>query len=163
MSSLYTNIPQDEGTEAYLDAIEAAKAFHIPRNVLRQLFEIVLKCNVFRFDGQIYEQIQGMAMGTKMAPSYANLFMDRFERAFRAQEPTQPLVWKRYIDDILCIWIGTRSELGFLDRLILQVVLLLTSYIHCMPFSFQSHTSDSITCGKKGNFLRPFLNKRMRV
>ena len=118
VSSLYTNIPQDEGTEACPDAIEAAEA--IPRNVLRQLFEIVLKGNVFRFDSQIYGQIQGTAMGTKMAPdpSYANLFMDRFERAFLAQEPTQPLVWKRYIDDILCIWIGTRSELvGFLDRL----------------------------------------------
>ena len=72
---------------------------------------------MFRFDSQIYEQIQGTAMGTKMAPSYANLFMDRFERAFLAQEPTQPLVWKRYIDDILCIWIGTRSELeGFLNK-----------------------------------------------
>jgi hypothetical protein len=76
---LYTNTPQDEGTEACLDAIEAAEASHIPRNVLRQLFKIVLKCNVFKFDGQIYEQIQGTAMGTKMAPSYANLFMDRFE------------------------------------------------------------------------------------
>ena len=53
-----------------------------------------------------------------MAPSYANLFMDRFERAFLAQEPIQPLVWKRYIDDILCIWVGTRSKLeSFLDRL----------------------------------------------
>ena len=85
VSSLYTNIPQDEGTEACLDAIEAAEASHIPRNVLRQLFEIVLKCNVFRFGSQIYEQIQGTAMGTKIAPSYAYLFMDRFERAFLAQ------------------------------------------------------------------------------
>ena len=57
-------------------------------------------------------------MGTKMALSYANLFMDRFERAFLAQEPTQPLIWKRYIDDILCVWTGNRSELeSFLDRL----------------------------------------------
>ena len=47
---------------------------------------------MFSFDGQIYEQIQGTAMGTKMAPSYANLFMDRFERAFLAQEPIQPLI-----------------------------------------------------------------------
>ena len=69
---------------------------------------------MFSFDGKIYEQIQGMAMGTKMAPSYANLFMDRFERAFLAQEPIQPLIWKRY----MCIWTGTRSELeSFLDRL----------------------------------------------
>ena len=38
--------------------------------------------------------------------------MDRFERAIL------PLVWKRYVDDILCIWTGTRSELdSFLDRL----------------------------------------------
>ena len=118
VSSLYTNIPQDEGTEACLDAIDATEASHNPRDVLRQLFEIVLKCNVFSFDGQMYEQIQGTAMGTKMAPSYANLFMDRLERAYLAQEPIQPLVWKRYIDDILCIWVGTRSELeSFLDRL----------------------------------------------
>ena len=108
VSSLYTNIPQDEGMEACLDAIEAAEATHIPRNALRQLFDIVLR---FRFNGQIYQQIQCTAMGTKMAPSYANLFMDRFERAFLAQKPILPLVWKRYIDDILCIWTCTRSEL----------------------------------------------------
>ena len=118
VSSLYTNIPQDEGKQACLDAIEAAEASHIPRDILGQLFDIVLKCNVFNFDGQIYEQIQGTAMGTRMAPSYANLFMDRFERAFLAQEPLQPLVWKRYIDDIICIWTGTRNELeSFLARL----------------------------------------------
>ena len=108
VSSLYTNIPQDEGTEACLDAIDAAEASHNPTDILRQLFEIILKFNVFSFDGQIYEQIQGTAMGTKMAPFYTNLFMDKFERAFLAQEPIQPLVWKR---DILCIWVRTRSEL----------------------------------------------------
>ena len=49
---------------------------------------------------------------------YANLFMDRLERAFLAQEPILPLVWKCYIDDILCIWTGSRSQLdNFLDRL----------------------------------------------
>ena len=109
--------PQDERTEPCLDAIDAAEASHIPRDVIRQLFEIVFKCNVFSFDGKIYEQIQGTAMGTKMALSYANLLMDRFERAFLAQEPIQPLVWKHYIDDIQCIWVGTRSELeGFLNK-----------------------------------------------
>ena len=51
--------------------------------------------------GQIYQLIQGTAVGTRIAPSYyANLFMDRFKRDFLAQEPILPLVWKSYIDDI---------------------------------------------------------------
>ena len=115
VSSLYTNIPQDEGTDACL---EAAEASHIPQSILLNLFNMVLKRNVFSFNNSMYQQIQGTAMGTKMAPSYANLFMDRFEKAFLAQEPNLPLVWKRYINDILCIWTGTRSQLdSFPDRL----------------------------------------------
>ena len=116
VSSLYTNIPRDEGTDACL---EAAEASHIPQSILLNFFNMILKRNVFSFNNSMYQQIQGTAMGTKMAPSYANLFMDRFERAFLAQEPNLPLVWKRYINDILCIWTGTRSQLdSFSDRLI---------------------------------------------
>ena len=118
VSSLYTNIPQDEGTSACLEAVEASQTTDLPTNILQALFNVVLKCNIFRFENSIYAQTQGTAMGTKMAPSYANLFMDRFERSFLANEPIQPLLWKRYIDDILCIWPGTREELdSFLDRL----------------------------------------------
>ena len=40
---------------------------------------LVLKHNVFEFDEKFYLQIQGTAMGTKMAPAYANLFMGRLE------------------------------------------------------------------------------------
>ena len=28
----------------------------------------------------------------------------------------EPIVWKRYIDDILCIWTGARSELDKLNK-----------------------------------------------
>ena len=61
-----------------------AEASYIPQSVLLELFNIVLKRNIFSFDSSMYQQIQGTVMGTKMAPSYANLFMDRFERAFLA-------------------------------------------------------------------------------
>ena len=84
-TSLYTNIPQDEGTDACLEAIGLAEASHKPPSVLLELLNIVLKCNVFSFDNSMYQQIQGTAMGTRMAPSYANLFMDRLER-----EPSLP-------------------------------------------------------------------------
>ena len=35
----------------------------------------VLTLNCFSFAGNYYKQINGVAMGTKMGPSYANLFV----------------------------------------------------------------------------------------
>ena len=85
---------------------------------MQTLFDIVLKCNVFSFHTHIYQQIQGTAMGTKMAPSYANIFMDSLERQFLESEPLQLALWKCYINDILCVWSGFRESLeAFLRRL----------------------------------------------
>ena len=47
-------------------------------DILDELMNLVLK-HVFEFDENFYLQIQGTAMGTKMAPAYANLFMGRLE------------------------------------------------------------------------------------
>ena len=43
-------------------------------------------------------------MGTRLAPSYANIFMDYYERNYVYTYHTQPLLWKRYIDDIFILW-----------------------------------------------------------
>jgi hypothetical protein len=41
---------------------------------------MVLKKNNFTFNGDHYLQINGTAMGTNMAPSYANIFMGKLEK-----------------------------------------------------------------------------------
>ena len=43
-------------------------------------------------------------MGTKVAPSYANLFMSELEEKFIETHTLKPKVWFRYIDDIFFIW-----------------------------------------------------------
>ena len=58
----------------------------------------------FEFNGEHYLQIEGAAMGTSLAPNYANLFTDRFETHALAGYPPKPLVWKIFIDDIFMIW-----------------------------------------------------------
>ena len=52
-------------------------------------------------------------MGTRMAPSYANLFMASLEKQILNTAPSQlkPLIWKRYIDDIFMIWSHGESSL----------------------------------------------------
>ena len=66
--------------------------------------EIVLKNNNFEFDGKHLVQKLGTAIGTRMAPSYANIFMDKLERQLVTQAQTKPHTWWRYIDDIFIIW-----------------------------------------------------------
>ena len=43
---------------------------------------MILKPNVFRFGNEYYRQIIGTAIGTPMAPNYANLFMKNFEQTY---------------------------------------------------------------------------------
>ena len=47
-----------------------------------RLAELVLRLNCFSFAGNYYKQINGVAMGTKMGPSYANLFVGYVEHQF---------------------------------------------------------------------------------
>ena len=57
-------------------------------------------------------------MGTKMAPSYVNLFMDKLEPKLQAQTPHHIQLWKRYIDDIFIIWTGSDEDLQqFMDKI----------------------------------------------
>ena len=104
VSSLYTNIPHEEGIAACVSALNSRDIQQPPTADLVELISVILKRNNFVFGDQHYLQIHGTAMGTRMAPSYANLFMAQLENELLANTSTKPLVWWRYIDDIFTIW-----------------------------------------------------------
>ena len=52
-----------------------------------KLLELVLHSMNFTFNDQNYLQIGGTAMGTALAPNYANLFMERFKTKALANWP----------------------------------------------------------------------------
>ena len=115
VSSLYTNIPHEDGKQSILYYLRAnPDTYTQPEQplpeVLAELTEIVLKNNVFKFNNDYYLQIQGTAMGTKMAPAYANLFMGKFEEKLNELGKPNIILWKRFIDDIFIIWSGSESE-----------------------------------------------------
>ena len=66
----------------------------------------------------IKQQVSGAAIGTKFAPSYACIFIDRVETEFLEKEPLKPWVCLRYIDDIVFVWTYWEDEFyKFLERL----------------------------------------------
>ena len=64
----------------------------------------------------IFLQKRGTAIGTKMVPAYANLFLHNLESQLLNLAPVKPYLWLRYIDDIFMIWTaGEQSLLEFLQ------------------------------------------------
>ena len=111
VSSLYTNIPHSEGIAAINRMMEETGTDTLLRMFISNLAYQVLKKNFFSFNGQLYEQTQGTAMGTRMAPNYAIIFMHYLETNFLSHYPKQPKIWLRFIDDIIMIWQFGRLEL----------------------------------------------------
>ena len=106
ITSLYTNIPHNKGIES----IKKMLAIYRPpgskphNSYIIELLELVFTNNHFEINGNYYHQLSGTAMGTKLAHSYANLFMATFEDKYVYTYPQQPTLWKRFIDDIFLLW-----------------------------------------------------------
>ena len=75
VSSLYTNTPHNQGFDACRHFLDTRPNKHIPTETLCDLLRMILTMNNFTFNQQHYLQIHGTAMGTKMAPPFANFFL----------------------------------------------------------------------------------------
>ena len=112
ISGMYTNIPWDQGILAFEEAMDARDDTTVPTSFLITLLMLVLSCNVFTFNGVLFLQLFGVAMGTRVAPTFACLFMGWLEKKMLATwKGRKPRFWKRYIDDIIFLWHGTKEEL----------------------------------------------------
>ena len=49
-------------------------------------------------------------MATKMAVSFANIFMTKFETTLIQQSETKPKEWRQYIADIFSLWDSEKKD-----------------------------------------------------
>ena len=119
VSSLFTNIPLNETIELALDYILSNNPeVNISRKDLKKLFQFATSETHFHFNGEIYEQVEGMAMGSPLAPVLANLFIGHHEQHWLIQkEALSVLFYKRYVNDIFCILKTSEQADKFLDFL----------------------------------------------
>ena len=118
VSNLYGSIPHDQGIQALATFLRRHGFSERKTSDVCDLARFILTHNHFEFNCEMYLQISGTAMGTRMAPTYAIIFMHVLESRFLRSVPVKPFKWLRYIDDVFCIWThGEDSFNDFLARL----------------------------------------------
>ena len=84
MSALFTSVPVDPALKVIKDLLEKDPTLKertvLPMEDITLLLEFCLKNTYFSFQGQFYEQVAGVAMGSPVSPIVANLYKKYFEQ-----------------------------------------------------------------------------------
>ena len=83
---------------------------------LKTLFSFATAETHFLFKGVFYDQIDGVAMGSPLAPVLANLFMGHHEKNWLDNySSSQVLFYRHYVDDTVCLFNNEEDVLMFFD------------------------------------------------
>ncbi len=71
----------------------------------------------FTFNGRIYQQIDGVAMGSPLGPLFANIVMSFHEKSWLHNCPStfKPLLYRRYVDDCFLLFKSSDHVPRFLN------------------------------------------------
>ena len=140
----YQNIPQEDGVNVIRLALEKYDDKEIPSELVAKLMELILKYNIFEFNGDLFQQLIGTAMGSKPAPSYANIYIakkidpevEKLGVKYGQNGNSSILMFKRFLDDLFLLFKGTSKQLHsfFIDLNKIHPTLKFTLQ-HTMPSS----------------------------
>ena len=80
--SLFTNIPLNKTIKICLDRLYRGDPDvrpSIPEKTLEKMLRICVSDNTFVFDGTVYTQTDGVAMGNSLGPILADIYMAHLE------------------------------------------------------------------------------------
>ena len=108
VNSLFTNIPIDFTINLLLNLVfdgkpKDGKFYGMNKQQLKKMLEWTTKKTVLQFNGSYYEQTNGVAMGTPIAPLLADICMNWVINK-TSNSHVQPKVFFRYVDDCLAIF-----------------------------------------------------------
>ena len=150
VTSLFTNVPVHETINILVEKAFTDNWFNLTydlnlqKDQLTHLLRMASTDQLFQFDGQLYEQREGVAMGSPLGPLLANVFMCHLEEEL-SDNGLIPSFYKRYVDDTLAIMPGVDAAENFLD-----VLNGLHPSIH---FTMELSNNDSIP------FIRTLITK----
>ena len=119
VTSLFTNIPVDETIDICCDELFKNDTVinGMNREIFRELLVLALKETCFVFDDKLYQQIDGVSMGSPLGPILANAFLAFHEQKWIDNCPAdiKPIVYRRYVDDVFILCRDKEHHMKFLN------------------------------------------------
>ena len=107
VKSLFTSVPVQPAIECVRKILLADQSWSLQSPisvpVVIKLLTLCLEDTTFKFRDKFYRMTDGLAMGSPVSPSVANMFMDDLERNALVTMKDRPRLWLRYVDDVLSI------------------------------------------------------------
>ena len=120
VKSLFTNIPVDFVTDIILKEIYGSdstkKVYGLTKRQFKNLLVWTTKRTTLNFNGSFYEQIDGVGMGSPIAPAFADIFMNYVIEKTK-EFNVQPDVFFRYVDDCFAVFPDFESAMLFYRKL----------------------------------------------
>ena len=121
VESLYPSIDINDGLQALSEILSLTTFNNKFKILIIKLTKWVLINNYMTFNNKTYLQINGTAMGTPLAVTYAGLFMHILEKRalskIHYQNYHSPIIYKRLMDDLVSIHISSNNALHFITTL----------------------------------------------
>ena len=156
--SLFTNIPLRETIDIALDSLYRDPQIQRPSQPEELLRKMLLKATTdveFSFDGNMYKQVDGVAMGSSLGPTLANIFVG-FQES-RIEDEKWPRFYRRFVDDTFSVFLDEDQALAFFRVL---------NQLHpALQFTMESEADaklpfmDVLVQRRNGRFLRSVYRK----
>ena len=119
VTSLFTSIPLQETIDIAINLIFNHNAnLNITKKELKQLFRFATSQTHFIFNGTFYNQIDGVAMGSPLAPVLANILIGFYESKWlKEYNLNKPKFYLRYVHDNVAAFNKEQDSLNFLNIL----------------------------------------------
>lgn len=136
--SLFTNVPLERTISIILDKVYQEKLIKtkISRETLNALLHLCTKEVHFTFNEEIYQQLDGVAMGSPLGPLFANIFMSELEKTLIPKVEGKLNMWTRYVDDTFAFI--RRDEIK-------NVEVILNSFESKIQFTHEEEKDNNIS------------------
>lgn len=112
IASMYSSVPASEAKNIIAEMLINNRTNPCISSDILNLLDVVLRHNYFTFNGRVYRQTAGLAMGSPLSPLLAEVFMFELEKSILSSALAKKHVtfWHRYVDDVLIAFDGTSRQ-----------------------------------------------------